>query len=96
MNVGERRKPLRYVEGSVVDDSGMGVSFAYVQLFRYAIVDGLRRIQTASSVQADEIGEFRVFGLSAEGYFVGRDWAEIHSDFFRLCSDDLAMILLDE
>jgi hypothetical protein len=74
----EKRSPMvvrlvrqAVIEGSVVDDSGMGVPFAYVQLFRYAIVDGLRRIQPANGVQADEIGEFRIFGLTAGGYFVG-------------------------
>jgi hypothetical protein len=59
------------IEGSILDDSGTGVPFASVQLFRYGIVDGLRHIQPVNGAQADESGEFRIFGLSAGGYFVG-------------------------
>jgi hypothetical protein len=59
------------VTGSVVDDKGAGVPLAYVQLFRTVVINGARQVQPNNGVQADETGEFRIFGITPGRYYVG-------------------------
>jgi hypothetical protein len=59
------------VTGLVIDDKGAGVPFAFVQLFRTVAINGARQIQPSNGVQANEIGEFRIFGITPGRYYVG-------------------------
>lgn len=59
------------VEGSVVDESGIGVSSALVRLIQYRVTNGRRRLQSGFGSQTDETGAFRMFGLPAGHYYLG-------------------------
>jgi hypothetical protein len=59
------------IAGSVVDENGVGVPLAFVQVFRSAAVNGARQIQQVNGTQTDETGEFRIFGLTPGSYYVG-------------------------
>jgi hypothetical protein len=57
--------------GSVVDENGVGVPLAFVQLFRPVAVNGAHQIQPANGTPVDGTGEFRIFGLAPGRYYVG-------------------------
>jgi hypothetical protein len=59
------------ITGSVVDENGVGVPLAFVQILRSVAVNGARQIQPANDARADETGEFRMFGLTPGRYYVG-------------------------
>ena len=59
------------VTGLVINDKGVGIPSAVVQLFRWVAVEGRRRMQPVNSVESDESGRFRIFGVAAGRYYVG-------------------------
>jgi hypothetical protein len=58
------------VEGTVVDDKGVPVPNASVQLVRQFLIEGRRHLGAAEGGMTDETGEFRMFGLPAGRYYV--------------------------
>lgn len=59
------------VSGMVVDDKGVGVPLASVQLFKPMVAEGRRQNVPMMSVQSDAAGEFRIFGIAAGRYYLG-------------------------
>ncbi len=59
------------IAGLVVDENGVGVPLAFVQMLRSVVVNGARQIQPVNGTQTDETGEFRIFGLTPGRYYVG-------------------------
>jgi protocatechuate 3,4-dioxygenase beta subunit len=59
------------VTGKVVDEFGDPVTDAYVTVMRYQYVQGSRRLMpSARGGQTNDIGEFRVYGVSPGQYYV--------------------------
>jgi hypothetical protein len=58
------------IEGRIVDDRGEPVVEAYVRALRAQYVPGGRRLYAAHSVQTNDLGAFRLYGLPAGRYFV--------------------------
>jgi 5-hydroxyisourate hydrolase-like protein (transthyretin family) len=56
------------IEGTVVDENGRGVPLANIQAYRRTVAEGRRQAQLAGQTQADDIGHFRLFGLTAGAY----------------------------
>lgn len=59
------------ITGQVFDEFGDAVAGARVQVMRYQVVQGVRRLTPAGGGdQSDDTGAFRVFGLMPGDYFV--------------------------
>jgi hypothetical protein len=58
------------IEGRIVDDRGEPVVEAYVRALRTQYVSGGRRLDTRHSVQTNDLGAFRLYGLPPGTYFV--------------------------
>ena len=59
------------VTGAIVDEFGDPVTDVFVTAMRYQYVQGARRlIQNGRGGQTNDIGEFRIYGLSPGQYFV--------------------------
>lgn len=61
--------PHSVIAGRVVDEDGDPIPGAQVQALRWAYVDGRRQLNHVGSAQTNDLGEYRVYGLSA-GKFV--------------------------
>ena len=59
------------IEGTVVDENNVGLPSTLVQLFQYRVFNGWRRLQGSVSAQTDEMGGFRISGLSPGRYYLG-------------------------
>ena len=59
------------ITGQVFDEFGDAVAGARVQVMRYQVVQGVRRLTPAGGAdQSDDTGAFRVFGLMPGDYYV--------------------------
>ncbi len=58
------------IEGRIVDDRGEPVVEAYVRALRMQYVSGGRRLDIRHSVQTNDLGAFRLYGLPPGTYFV--------------------------
>lgn len=74
---GEQRKGLKIVlfsagviTGTIYNDDGEPVQSAQVRALRYTMSSGVRRLQTSNSVQSDDRGSYRIFGLTPGEYIV--------------------------
>jgi hypothetical protein len=59
------------IEGTVVDENNVGLPSTLVQLFQYRALNGWRRLMGGASAQTDEMGGFRISGLSPGRYYLG-------------------------
>ncbi|MEO8483752.1 MAG: carboxypeptidase regulatory-like domain-containing protein [Acidobacteriota bacterium] len=58
------------ITGSVVDDLGEPLMNARVRAMRFVLVNGFRRLRSASEVRTDDRGIYRIFGLEPGEYLV--------------------------
>jgi len=73
----EQRKNLKItlfsagvITGAIYTDEGEPVQGAQVRALRYTMSSGVRRLQTSNSVQSDDRGYYRLFGLTPGEYTV--------------------------
>jgi protocatechuate 3,4-dioxygenase beta subunit len=62
--------PQAVVTGRVLDEDGDPVPFIDVQLLRFSFERGKRRLEQLDGGQTDDLGEFRLFGLSPGKYYL--------------------------
>lgn len=58
------------ITGNVYNEDGEPVQGAQVRALRYTMNSGVRRLQNSNSVQSDDRGAFRLFGLTPGEYIV--------------------------
>ena len=58
------------ITGHVVDDDGVPMARAMVQVLRFVYRQGLRQIEPGGTDQTDDRGQYRVFDLEPGDYFV--------------------------
>lgn len=63
--------PAAVITGKLVDEDGFPVDHANVQAMSYRVVDGERRLRWAVSAVSNDLGEYRLKGLSAGSYYIG-------------------------
>jgi hypothetical protein len=72
-----RRYALGAIGGRVVDEAGEPVEAALVQLLRYMVMAGRKRVVTAQWAWTNDLGEYRFGPLPAGAYFLavsGHPW----------------------
>ncbi len=62
--------PASVISGHVMDEDGEPVVYAQVNAMHFAYVNGQRQLVGSRSGQTNDLGEFRIFGLSPGQYFV--------------------------
>ena len=62
--------PAAVISGHVYDEDGEPVVYAQVMAMHYRYVNGQRQLVYNQSGQTNDLGEFRLFGLSPGQYFV--------------------------
>jgi protocatechuate 3,4-dioxygenase beta subunit len=62
--------PAAVITGHVYDEDGEPVVYAQVMAMRYAYMDGQRQLVPNGAGQTNDLGEFRLFGLSPGQYIV--------------------------
>ena len=62
--------PAAVIYGHVLDEDGEPVVYAQVMAMHYVYVNGQRQLGGSMSGQTNDLGEFRIFGLSPGQYFV--------------------------
>lgn len=62
--------PQAVVAGRIEDEDGFPVQEAPVDLLRYQLVDGERKLQVRGYGQTNDLGEFRISGLNAGQYYL--------------------------
>jgi len=65
-----RLTPHAVVSGRVIDDSGEPVASANVQAMRFKFSNGRRQLYLARGSLTNDLGEYRIFGLSPGRYFI--------------------------
>jgi hypothetical protein len=65
-----RLTPMGVISGRVMDPEGDPLSRAQVEVLQYGYARGARTLASTRSVQSDDRGEFRVFGLYPGQYYV--------------------------
>ena len=70
LNVVVRMQPLCVIAGRVTDADGDPLRGVNVMAMRYGYVAGKRALNSASSVMADDRGDYRLFGLAPGKYYV--------------------------
>jgi hypothetical protein len=65
-----RMSPAGVITGRVWDEYGDAVVGAQVRLFRYRYADGRRQLAPAGSAQTNDLGEYRLFGLTPGQYYL--------------------------
>jgi hypothetical protein len=74
--------PAAVISGKLVDEDGFPVDRASVQAVTYRLMDGKRRLVPVASVSSNDLGEYRLTGLSAASYHIwiqssnARNWDE--------------------
>ncbi len=68
-----RLTPQGVIVGRVLDEEGEPVSGANVQVSRQQYMQGRKQIVRANGASTNDLGEYRVFGLSPGRYFVSAD-----------------------
>jgi hypothetical protein len=58
------------ITGAIFSDDGEPVQGAQVRAMRYVMNSGIRRLQQSNSVQSDDRGFYRIFGLAPGEYLV--------------------------
>lgn len=58
------------ITGRVVDEFGEPVEQAGVTVMQYRVVNGRRRLDTRQSAMANDLGQYRLFGLTPGEYYV--------------------------
>ena len=58
------------ITGAIYNDEGEPVQSAQVRALRYTMSSGVRRLQSSNSVQSDDRGAYRIFGLTPGEYLV--------------------------
>ncbi len=64
------------ITGLVYGDDGEPVQSAQVRAMRYTMASGVRRLVSSNSVQTDDRGAYRLFGLTPGDYVVERAFVE--------------------
>jgi len=62
--------PAAVITGHVYDEDGEPIEYAQVSAMHYMYVRGQRQLMANQSRQTNDLGEFRLFGLSPGQYFV--------------------------
>ena len=62
--------PLSVITGRVFDEDGTPVAGFNVQAMRYSYGNGRKLLQIAASAMTNDLGEYRLYGLSAGNYYV--------------------------
>jgi hypothetical protein len=62
--------PQAVITGRILDEDNEPVAGVTVQTLRYGYMQGKRQLMPASSEQSNDLGEYRVYGLSAGKYYV--------------------------
>ncbi len=62
--------PASVISGHVTDEDGEPVVYAEVTAMHFAYVNGQRRLVASRGGATNDLGEFRIFGLSPGQYFV--------------------------
>ena len=62
--------PQAVITGRILDEDNEPVSNVTVQPLGYAYVQGKRQLLPASSAQSNDLGEYRIHGLSAGKYYL--------------------------
>jgi Carboxypeptidase regulatory-like domain len=70
LNVVVSMQPLCVIAGRVTDADGDPLRGVNVMAMRYGYVAGKRALNSASSVMADDRGDYRLFGLAPGKYYV--------------------------
>ena len=65
--------PQAVITGRVLDEDGDPVPYIEVQLLRYGFHHGKRRLEQADGGQTDDLGEFRLSGLSPGKYYLSAE-----------------------
>ena len=65
-----RLVPAAVISGHVYDEDGEPIVSARVAAMHYRYVNGQRQLMTGQMRQTDDLGQFRLFGLSPGQYFV--------------------------
>jgi hypothetical protein len=75
--------PQAVVTGKVEDEDGFPVRDADVQVFRYRLVNGERKLTAASSPggKTNDLGEYRIAGLPAGRYYVRASPGNLHGNW---------------
>ena len=63
--------PAAVISGKLVDEDGFPVDHANVQAMSYPVMDGERRLRWVVSAVSNDLGEYRLKGLSAGSYYIG-------------------------
>lgn len=58
------------ITGKIVDEFGDPIMDVNVQALRYQFVQGTRRLMPSRSIGTNDVGEFRVFGLTPGQYYI--------------------------
>jgi hypothetical protein len=58
------------IVGRVVDEDGEPIAQVYVQALRYQYSDGKRILATEGQAQTNDLGEYRIYGLAPQKYYV--------------------------
>ena len=77
LNKGENRKDLKFaltptatISGKVLDDEGDPVAQASVNLMRFMVMNGKRRLMGTGGSNSDDNGDYKVTGLGPGRYFL--------------------------
>lgn len=62
--------PAAVISGHVYDEDGEPVVYAQVTAMHYAYMNGQRQLLNSGAGQTNDLGEYRIFGLSPGQYFV--------------------------
>jgi carboxypeptidase family protein len=71
-----RLVPAGVVTGRAVDEDGEPLAGVRVQLLRYSYADGKRQVVTAGGAMTDDLGQYRMFGLSPGRYYASAVYAD--------------------
>jgi len=63
--------PAAVISGKLVDEDGFPVDHANVQAMAYRVMDGERKLRWVVSAVSNDLGEYRLKGLSAGSYYIG-------------------------
>ena len=58
------------ITGRVVDEDGEAMGHVYVQALRYRYNDGKRTLSSEGQAETNDLGEYRIYGLSPHKYYV--------------------------
>jgi len=72
--------PSAVIAGKIMDEDGQPLSGTMVSAMREVYTEGKRKLQSQSMTGTDDLGEFRLFGLSPGRYILSALYSPTNGD----------------